>query len=79
VVARYLIPHARRIADVPLDVVPQISWGNSVLVSAYRGVVLGGVEGLCDRADPSRLSSTSSTLVPRAVCDWSASRGPLCI
>jgi hypothetical protein len=35
-VARYLIPYARRIADAPLDVVPQISWGNSVLASAYR-------------------------------------------
>jgi hypothetical protein len=33
-VARYLIPHARRIANAPLDAVPQISWGNSVLASA---------------------------------------------
>jgi hypothetical protein len=44
-VLRYLIPHPRRIADAPLDVVPQISWGNSVLASAYRGlcsVVLKG-------------------------------------
>jgi hypothetical protein len=40
-VVRYLIPHARRIADAPLDVVPQISWGNSVLASAYRGCARG--------------------------------------
>jgi hypothetical protein len=40
-VARYLIPHARRIADAPLHVMPQISWGNSVLASVYRGMCLG--------------------------------------
>jgi hypothetical protein len=39
--------------------------------------VLVGVEGSCDGVDPSRLSSPSSVLVPRAICDWSASRGPL--
>jgi hypothetical protein len=44
-VARYLIPHARRIADAPLDVVPQISWGNSVLASAYRGLCSGVLKG----------------------------------
>jgi hypothetical protein len=32
---------------------------------------------LCGGADPSRLSSPSSALVPRAICDWSASRAPL--
>jgi hypothetical protein len=45
VVARYLIPHARRITDVPLDVVPQISWGNSVLASAYGGLCSGVLKG----------------------------------
>jgi hypothetical protein len=40
-VARYLIPYARRITDAPLDVVPQISWGNSVLAGAYRGLCSG--------------------------------------
>jgi hypothetical protein len=44
-VARYLIPHVQGIADVPLDVVPQISWGNSVLASAYRGLCSGVLEG----------------------------------
>jgi hypothetical protein len=44
-VMRYLIPHARRIADAPLDVVPQISWGNSVLASAYRGLCSGVSKG----------------------------------
>jgi hypothetical protein len=45
VVVRYLIPHARRITDAPLDVVPQISWGNSVLTSAYRGLCSGALKG----------------------------------
>jgi hypothetical protein len=40
-VARYLIPHARRITDAPLDVVPQISWGNFVLAGAYRRLCSG--------------------------------------
>jgi hypothetical protein len=40
-VARYLIPHDQRIIDAPLDVVPQISWGNSVLASAYKGLCSG--------------------------------------
>jgi hypothetical protein len=44
-VVRYLIPHAQRIADAPLDVVPQISWGNSVLASAYRGLCSGVLKG----------------------------------
>jgi hypothetical protein len=44
-VARYLIPHARRITDAPLDVVPQISWGNSILASAYRGLCSGVLKG----------------------------------
>jgi hypothetical protein len=44
-VTRYLIPHARRITDAPLDVVPQITWGNSVLVIAYRGLCSGVSKG----------------------------------
>jgi hypothetical protein len=63
-VVRYLTSYARRIADAPLDVVPQISWVNYVLASAYRRTVLGGVEGLCGGADPSQLPSPSSALVP---------------
>jgi hypothetical protein len=35
---RYLITHALKIVDAPSDVVLQISWGNSVLASAYRGL-----------------------------------------
>jgi hypothetical protein len=44
-VVRYLIPHAWRIADAPLNVVPHISWGNSVLVSVYRGLCSGVSKG----------------------------------
>jgi hypothetical protein len=40
-VARYLIPHARRITDTPLDVVPQISWDNSVLRARTGGCARG--------------------------------------
>jgi hypothetical protein len=75
-VARYPIPHARRIADAPLHVVPHISWGNSVL-ACVQGPLLWGFEGSFGGADPSQLSSPSSALVPRVVCDWSASRSPL--
>jgi hypothetical protein len=42
-----------------------------------QGAVLGGVEGSCGGADPSRLSSPSSAMVPRVVCDSSANRAPL--
>jgi hypothetical protein len=49
----------------------------TLFLRARTGVVLVGVEGSCDGVDPSRSSSHSSALVPRAVCDWSASRGPL--
>jgi hypothetical protein len=44
-VVRYLIPHARRITDALLDDMPQISWGNSILGSAYRGLCLGVLKG----------------------------------
>jgi hypothetical protein len=44
-VIRYLIPHARRIADALSDVVRQISWGNSVLASAYMGLCSGVSKG----------------------------------
>jgi hypothetical protein len=44
-VARYLIPHARRITNMPLDSVPQISWSNSVLASVYRGLCSGVSKG----------------------------------
>jgi hypothetical protein len=42
---RYLIPNAWRIADTPLHDVPQISWGNSVLAGAYRGLCSGVLKG----------------------------------
>jgi hypothetical protein len=29
---------AQRIADAPLEQMPQISWGNAVLVATYRGL-----------------------------------------
>jgi hypothetical protein len=45
VVERYLIPHTRRVADAPLDDVPQIIWGNSVLAGTYRGLCLGVLKG----------------------------------
>jgi hypothetical protein len=37
-VSRYLIPWAQRIADAPLEQMPQISWGSSVLAATYRGL-----------------------------------------
>jgi hypothetical protein len=43
--ARYLIPHARRIGDAPLDDVPHISWGKYVLTGTYRGLCSGVLKG----------------------------------
>jgi hypothetical protein len=40
------------------------SIGAIMFLRARTGAVLGGVEGSCDGADPSRLSSPSSALVP---------------
>jgi hypothetical protein len=36
----YMIPWAQRIADAPLEPMPQISWGNAVLAATYRGLCL---------------------------------------
>jgi hypothetical protein len=70
-VTRYLIPHAggspTRLGRCAPDQLGQLCSCEGVLEA-----VLGGVEGSCDGADP------SSALVPRAVCDWSANRAPLC-
>jgi hypothetical protein len=33
-----MIPYAQRIADAPLEQMPQISWGSAVLVATYRGM-----------------------------------------
>jgi hypothetical protein len=37
-VLRCMIPWARRIADAPLEQMPQISWGSVVLAATYRGL-----------------------------------------
>jgi hypothetical protein len=74
-VARYLIPHTQRIADTPLDDVPRISWGNSVLAGTYRGLCSGVLKDHSSRRSLSA-SSPSLALVPLAVYDWSASRLP---
>jgi hypothetical protein len=37
-VSLYLLPWAQRIADAPLEQMPQISWGNVVLAATYRGL-----------------------------------------
>jgi hypothetical protein len=41
VVLRFLIPHARRIADATMEEMPQINWGTAVLVPAYRCLCTG--------------------------------------
>jgi hypothetical protein len=33
-----MIPSAQRIADTPLEKMPQISWGSAVLAATYRGL-----------------------------------------
>jgi hypothetical protein len=37
-VSRCMTPWAQRIADAPLEQMPQISWGNAVLAATYRGL-----------------------------------------
>jgi hypothetical protein len=37
-VSRCMIPWAQRIADAPLEQMPQISWGSTVLAAIYRGL-----------------------------------------
>jgi hypothetical protein len=37
-VSRCMIPWAQRIADAPLEQMPQISWGSTVLAATYRGL-----------------------------------------
>jgi hypothetical protein len=37
-VSQCMIPWAQRIADAPLEQMPQISWGSAVLVATYRGL-----------------------------------------
>jgi hypothetical protein len=37
-VSRCMIPWTQRIADAPLEQMPQISWGSAVLVAMYRGM-----------------------------------------
>jgi hypothetical protein len=37
-VSRCIIPWARRIADAPLEQMPQISWGSAVLAATCRGL-----------------------------------------
>jgi hypothetical protein len=39
-VSRYLLPWAQKIADAPLDQMPQISWGSAVPTATYRGLCL---------------------------------------
>jgi hypothetical protein len=39
-VSRYLLPWAQKVADAPLDQMPQISWGSAVLAATYRGLCL---------------------------------------
>jgi hypothetical protein len=43
--SKFVIPYARMITDTPLEAVPQISWGNTILSTTYRGVVHGRVQG----------------------------------
>jgi hypothetical protein len=37
-VSRCLLPWDQRIADAPLEQMPQINWGNTVLAATYRGL-----------------------------------------
>jgi hypothetical protein len=59
-VSRYWIPHARRIPNAPLDVVPHVNWGNAVLSYTYGG---------CARVEMATGRNLSSSVVPYPHCD----------
>jgi hypothetical protein len=40
-VPRFLIPHARRIAEATVEDMPQINWGAAILAVTYRGMCTG--------------------------------------
>jgi hypothetical protein len=48
--SRFLIPYTWRIADAPLDAVPQISWGSVVLAGTYRGLCTRVLKGHVEKA-----------------------------
>jgi hypothetical protein len=37
-VSQYLLSYAQKIADAPLEQMPQISWASAVLAATYRGL-----------------------------------------
>jgi hypothetical protein len=37
-VSRFLIPHARRIADNTVEEMAQINWGAAIFVATYKGL-----------------------------------------
>jgi hypothetical protein len=47
-VSRFLNPHAQAIADVPKEVVPQVSWGAAILTVTYRSLCAGVFKGMCN-------------------------------
>jgi hypothetical protein len=49
-VSKFLIPYTRRIADAPLDAVPQINWGNVVLTDTYKGLCREVSKGRSEKA-----------------------------
>jgi hypothetical protein len=64
-VHRFPIPHAREIADAPLDAVPQVSWGDAVLAVTYSGLCVG-VSKRNPGGDFPRMSPATAVVVVRA-------------
>jgi hypothetical protein len=65
VVSKFLIPHARRIADATVEEMPQINWGAVVLAATYRGLCAG-----CTKTgtpvDPPRMPTSAAPVELRA-------------
>jgi hypothetical protein len=76
-VLRCLIPRAQRIADAPLEQMPQISWGSAVLVATYRGLCSVVIRPTSREVILLGVPSHALVVDPRAVRHRSAEDGPL--
>lgn len=65
-VTKELIPLAQRIADTPLEDIPEISWGSAVLACTLRG--------LCSICMKSRAAEPTFTGCPMLLQLWSYER-----
>jgi hypothetical protein len=66
-VSRCMIPWAQRIADAPLEQMPQISWGERCSENYLQGAVFSSDEADEYGGDPLGVPSPAPDVDPRAV------------